>query len=120
MGLYSEVINHCPSMGTAFLGVLQTKDLESILDTYWLTFDGVLHKIKDDFNVKSLSFNYPVDSDCLELYPLNGETIFAAFCKNQILQKSVRFQDGRLQPFSCYDFGVHRETPHVSNHVPSH
>jgi hypothetical protein len=34
-------------MGPEFLGALQTKDLESLMDTYWLSTDGLLYRIDD-------------------------------------------------------------------------
>lgn len=47
MGMFSEVINQCPALGDDFIGVLQTKDLESLLDSYWLAPDGGLYRIDD-------------------------------------------------------------------------
>ena len=47
MGLFSIVLNHCPEMGPEFLGELQTKDLESMMETYWLSADGLLYRIND-------------------------------------------------------------------------
>jgi hypothetical protein len=46
MGLYSEVINQSPRLGEGFLRrTLQTKDLTSLLDTYWLSPDGCLYQV---------------------------------------------------------------------------
>ena len=47
MGLYSTVLNTCPLLGEEFLGALQTKELESLMDTYWLTTDGCLYLVDD-------------------------------------------------------------------------
>lgn len=46
MGLFSEVVNRCPALGDEFLGVLQTKDLTSLLDTFWLAPDGSLFEVQ--------------------------------------------------------------------------
>lgn len=48
MGLFSTVINHCPIMGPEFMGELQTKQLRSLMDLYWLAPDGVLYYIDTD------------------------------------------------------------------------
>jgi len=48
MGLYSEVINSCEALGPELLGLIQTKDLQSLLDTYWLSPKGELYRINDD------------------------------------------------------------------------
>ena len=48
MGLYSTVYNQCQELGPEFIGELQTKDLESIMDSYWLSPDGRLYRIDDD------------------------------------------------------------------------
>lgn len=45
MGLFSTVINQCPVLGPDFIGELQTKDLENVLDYYWLSPDGCLFLI---------------------------------------------------------------------------
>ena len=47
MGLYSEVINHCPMLGEGFQGVLQTKDLTSLMDYFWLAPDGCLYQVRE-------------------------------------------------------------------------
>lgn len=48
MGLFSEVINSCETLGPEFIGTLQTKDLESVMDTYWLDPDGQLYLVNTD------------------------------------------------------------------------
>lgn len=45
MGLFSTVYNQCPLIGEEFLGELQTKDLENVLDHYWLSPAGHLYLI---------------------------------------------------------------------------
>jgi hypothetical protein len=45
MGMFSTIINHCPDLGDDFMGQLQTKDLENMLDYYWLAPDGCLFMI---------------------------------------------------------------------------
>lgn len=46
MGLFSTVINQCPVLGEEFMGELQTKDFECLMDTYWLSPSGRLFKIE--------------------------------------------------------------------------
>jgi hypothetical protein len=45
MGLFSTVYNQCPLLGEDFLGELQTKDLENVMDHYWLSPDGHLYLV---------------------------------------------------------------------------
>lgn len=47
MGMFSEVINQCSVLGDDFTGVLQTKDLDCLMDLYWLAPDGSLYRIDD-------------------------------------------------------------------------
>lgn len=43
VGLFSTVINHCPALGDEFIGELQTKDFECVMDTYWISPNGCLY-----------------------------------------------------------------------------
>ena len=45
MGLYSNVVCACNRLGEDFQGVLQTKDLTSLLDLFWLAPDGALYEV---------------------------------------------------------------------------
>lgn len=45
MGLFSEVYNSCTRFGPEFMGILQTKELRSLLDFYWLSPSGCLYKV---------------------------------------------------------------------------
>ena len=40
MGLFSTVYNSCEAFGPDFLGELQTKDLECLMDYYWISPRG--------------------------------------------------------------------------------
>lgn len=48
MGLFSYVINSCDALGPELIGTIQSKDLESLMDTYWLSPDGQLYLINDN------------------------------------------------------------------------
>jgi hypothetical protein len=45
MGLFSVVINSSNILGSEFAGSLQTKELESLMDYYWLSPTGQLFRI---------------------------------------------------------------------------
>jgi hypothetical protein len=45
MGLFSTVYNSCPMLGQEFLTDLQTKDLECLLDYYWISPVGELFRM---------------------------------------------------------------------------
>jgi hypothetical protein len=53
MGLFSEVFNSCPILGEEFLGSLQTKDFDCILDRYWISPNGEVFKIDGRFDIES-------------------------------------------------------------------
>jgi hypothetical protein len=53
MGLFSEVFNSCPLLGEEFLGSLQTKDFDCILDRYWISPNGEVFKIDGSFDFES-------------------------------------------------------------------
>lgn len=45
MGLYSEVVNHCPILGEDMVGqLLQTKSLECLC-LYWIAPDGAMFQV---------------------------------------------------------------------------
>ena len=48
MGMYSEVINSCKELGPKLIGRVQTKDLQNLMDTYWLSPRGELYLINND------------------------------------------------------------------------
>ena len=43
--MFSTVYNQCEMLGQELLGELQTKDLESVMDYYWLSPNGCLFLI---------------------------------------------------------------------------
>jgi hypothetical protein len=45
MGLFSTVYNSCPRLGSQFMTDLQTKDLECLMDYYWISPAGELFKM---------------------------------------------------------------------------
>lgn len=56
MGLFSEVFNSCPVLGDDFLGSLQTKDFECMMDRYWISPAGEVFKIDGQFDFDSKSW----------------------------------------------------------------
>jgi hypothetical protein len=45
MGMYSTIYNTSHAFGPQFLGELQTKDLDCVMDEYWLSPNGELYHI---------------------------------------------------------------------------
>jgi hypothetical protein len=45
MGMFSTVYNQCKTLGDELIGEIQTKDLESMMDHYWLSPDGCMFLI---------------------------------------------------------------------------
>jgi hypothetical protein len=45
MGMYSEILSSYDRLGSGFTGYMQTKDLESAFDLYWIARDGTLYRI---------------------------------------------------------------------------
>lgn len=43
--MFSTVYNQCETLGDGLMGELQTKDLESMMDYYWLSPDGCMFLI---------------------------------------------------------------------------
>ena len=106
LGLYSEVINHCPMLGRDFLGVLQTKSIDCLMETYWLSVDGCLYLV-------DMSSNYKDDMICdispqldharrgargrLRPCDFSGVVRFTALRSPDMLEASVYFKEGRLE-----------------------
>lgn len=95
MGLFSEVINSCQDLGPEFLGVLQTKDLESMMDTYWLAPDGHLYRINDDST-------WTLAEDAFETIPtgLRGRV------EPYRIYGRVRFTDGPHEAVAWFEDGL--------------
>lgn len=118
MGLYSIVLNTCPRLGEEFLGELQTKELESLMDTYWLTTDGCLYLIDDSdtYTLEPSGFCSAETKDPsfplyhtkltgrrgrLKPYRRTGVIRFTASSKGQVLEVVTFFRDGRLDAVLC-------------------
>jgi hypothetical protein len=119
-------------MGLPFLGVLQTKDLESLMDTYWLSFDGRLYKVTGEELFTPSALAGTTLDDRLEPYPKSGPVRFVTRHKEQTIEVSTFFSNGVLSSvdshssstrlpaecFYCYDLWVHREDPHENDPQP--
>jgi len=118
MGLYSTVFNTCPLLGEEFLGELQTKELESLMDTYWLTTDGCLYLIDDSGTYTLERSGYvAIGADNISLpsfdakptgrngrlkpYRRTGVVRFTASYKGEVLETVTFFRDGRLDSILC-------------------
>jgi hypothetical protein len=114
MGMFSEVINQCPTLGGDFSGVLQTKDLECVMDWYWLAPDGGLYRI-DDSGTWTLEFEEGRSNPLtmfkrvptglkgrVRPYRKFGTVRFTARAQSgEYLESVVWFEDGALQRVLC-------------------
>jgi len=120
MGMYSTVLNTCPLLGEEFLGELQTKELESLMDTYWLTTDGCLYLIDDSdtyilepsgsifCSAETKEPSFPLyrteltgRRGRLKPYRRTGVIRFTASSKGEVLEVVTFFRDGRLDSILC-------------------
>lgn len=101
-------------MGPEFLGSLQTKNLECLMDTYWLSSDGLLYRIND-----SEAYDLePVEEPLTRLGPFlqakpngkhgkispyrkSGVVRFTADHKGELLEAVVHFKCGELSGVLC-------------------
>jgi len=96
MGMYSEVINACPRLGPEFLGVLQTKELTSLMDAYWLAPDGCLYQIWHEYSEgeeKPRGYVRP--------YRKSGVIRFTAASGKGYLEALTHFKCGQLSAVLC-------------------
>jgi hypothetical protein len=112
MGLFSEVINSCEQLGDDMLGVLQTKELECVMDTYWLSPDGRLYLI-DDSQTWSLELTDAPWPDNVKKvktgargkikpYPVNGAIRFTGPGHGDNYREVVAwFRGGQLKQVLC-------------------
>lgn len=113
MGLYSEVVNRCPALGDEFLGVLQTKDLTALLDTYWLTPSGELFHV-DDAGTWDLELSEPQEQALPPIkrvstgkhgrvrpYRYSGVMTLVAAAPGGALEAVVHFKCGTLNAVLC-------------------
>lgn len=100
MGLYSEVVNRCPALGDEFLGVLQTKDLTALLDTFWLAPDGCLYEVQTPW---SDSDDKARERGKVRPYRKSGVIRFTAYDKagSGYLEALVYFKCGVLNAVLC-------------------
>lgn len=100
MGLYSEVVNQCPELGDEFLGTLQTKDLTSLLDTFWLSPDGCLYEVQMPW---SNSDDEGRQRGRVRPYRKSGVIRFTAYGKpgGECLEALTYFKCGTLNAVLC-------------------
>lgn len=115
MGLYSIVLNTCPDLGPEFLGELQTKELESLMDTYWLATDGSLFRVDDGdtydlelIEYKEGEFPFPHFKSIptgkhgrLKPYRKSGILRFTARYQGETLEAVTYFKAGKLNAVLC-------------------
>lgn len=115
MGLYSIVLNTCPELGSEFLGELQTKELESLMDTYWLATDGCLYRVDDGdtydlelIEPKEGRFPFPHFKTIptgkhghLKPYRKSGVIRFTTSHQGKVLEAVTYFKVGRLNAVLC-------------------
>jgi hypothetical protein len=115
LGLYSTVLNTCPDLGPEFLGELQTKELESLMDTYWLATDGCLYRVEDgdaydlelvEHEAGDFPFPHfkPVPTGRhgrLKPYRKSGTIRFTALHQGQTLEAVTYFKVGKLNAVLC-------------------
>lgn len=102
MGMFSTVISSCE---TLMLGQLQSKDLESLMDTYWLSPDGYLYRI-DDTETWNLTWE-PSDSNLpgLRTVPTGKRGRLRPYR----IYGSVRFTDGRQEAVAWFEDGAMKQ-----------
>lgn len=115
LGLYSTVLNTCPDLGVEFLGELQTKELESLMDTYWLATDGCLYRVEDSstYDLEPVErgegdFPFPYFKAVptgkhgrLKPYRKSGTIRFTAHYQGEILEAVTYFKVGKLNAVLC-------------------
>lgn len=114
MGLYSSVINYCPALGPEFMGVLQTKQLDCMMDLYWLAPDGLLYKIDDSStwtlepsSVQDWLIGLPVRrvstgaKGRVTPFRKSGVVRFTTDHQGEILETAVHFKVGQLTGVLC-------------------
>lgn len=57
MGLYSTIINASELLGPEFIGNIQTKSFDGLMDLYWIAPDGCIYRVDDD-ETWTLSFEH--------------------------------------------------------------
>lgn len=113
MGLYSTVFNQCKELGEEFLGELQTKDLECMLDSYWLSPTGCLYRIDEsdaydlvpeaDPENRLLPYQWVRNSrnGRVSPYRKSGVLCFSAHHQGEYLECLTHFKTGMLTGVLC-------------------
>jgi hypothetical protein len=91
MGMYSEVYNSCSKIGHEFVGLLQTKQLTSLLDLFWISPSGELFEIRVPWVDEGER-----GSGVVRPYRLTGVLQFSAIYRNQYKEAYVYFRYGVL------------------------
>jgi len=55
MGMYSTIINTSELLGPEFIGNIQTKSFDNMMELYWIAPDGSIYRV-DDSETWTLSF----------------------------------------------------------------
>lgn len=105
MGLFSEVINSCEALGPELMGLVQTKDLQSLMDTYWLSPLGELYRINDD---STWTFKEELESQGTS--NLLGLSTIQTGEKGSVqpyrIYGTIRFTDGPNEAVTWFEGGV--------------
>lgn len=105
MGMFSTVINSCQALGSELTGTLQSKDLESLMDTYWLSPDGQLYLVDD-----SATWTFRQDIDWSEPSSVIGGATTATGKKGRVrpyrIYGKVRFTDGPREAVCWFENGL--------------
>jgi len=108
MGLYSTIYSSYEKLGPDFIGEFQTKNLESLMDEYWLSPKGELFFIdyKDCFTVSQNKFpkNFldtierrPTGTNA-KMTPVNytGELTMYKSYRGEWIETELMFEDGKV------------------------
>lgn len=108
MGMFSEVINQCSMLGDDFIGVLQTKDLECLMDSYWLAPDGRLYRIDDSGTWILKSGDFQVDGlPMFKCIPTGEKGHIRPYRKYGVVRFTARAQSGDyVEAVTWFDNGV--------------
>lgn len=104
MGLYSNVVCACEFLGEDFQGVLQTKDLTSLLDLFWLAPDGTLYEVVSEWHCDSgePEQGAPVlRHGRVRPYRKSGVIRFTARSGGRYLEALTYFKCGELNSILC-------------------
>jgi hypothetical protein len=100
MGLYSTVLSCYEPLGPEFQGALQTKELTSLMDEFWLAPDGKLYEIRVPLEWGPQGVR-PAGRGRVKPYRKSGVVRFTAHHDGQVLESLVYFKTGQLNAVLC-------------------